>query len=427
LSAGPSLSRTSIAAFSVGSIGTGVFATVPSVLLLYYCTEILDLSSLAAGAIVFAPKIFALVWDPLVGLWSDRTRSPIGRRGPFLLAGALGVSIAFTLVFQSTVFPQALAALAVGTAYLMLCTAYSIFAVPYLALPAEMTDDTLIRQRIVAWRMAFALFGVLLGAGGAPYLVEHFGGGRDGYAAMAMALSGVCLLAMLVSFVGTRRYDKIVAAEPARASRESVGIVLKNRAFVSLGAGYVALLSATGVLSSLAPYFIVQTLNLSDSDVGAALGTMLLAAIVSIPAWTFCAARLGAKLSLIVATLCYGSGALTLASLSGPEVSAALLFFFAGIGIGFGGIQVIPFASVAEIAYQAARVGARAEGLFTGAWTSLEKLGLALGPAISAVMLALLRDQVRFDLLIGWGPLVLSALAALIFLLGPPPTSRMSK
>ena len=93
------LRRADLLAYAAGSFGTGVFSTVPTVLLLFFCTEVLGIAASWAAALVFAPKVWAIVWDPFVGAWSDRTSGRFGRRRPFLLAGALGVALAFVAVF----------------------------------------------------------------------------------------------------------------------------------------------------------------------------------------------------------------------------------------------------------------------------------------------------------------------------------------
>src|SRR5580693_975588 len=100
MSAMTRITRLNVVSYSLGSFGTGVFSTVPAVLLLYYCTNIVHLPALWAAAIVFVPKVWAILWDPLVGAWSDRASGPFGRRRPFLAVGAAGVAAAFFALFS---------------------------------------------------------------------------------------------------------------------------------------------------------------------------------------------------------------------------------------------------------------------------------------------------------------------------------------
>ena len=84
-------------------------------------------------------------------------------------------------------------------------TAYAVFSVPYIAMPAEISRSPEERTTLMSFRMGFAMAGILLGGAGAPFLVDLAGGGRAGYAAMALTIGIVCGIAMLVPVAATRR------------------------------------------------------------------------------------------------------------------------------------------------------------------------------------------------------------------------------
>jgi MFS family permease len=69
----------------------------------------------ALGFTTFAGLIVAILWQPIVGAWSDRTRGPWGRRAPYFVAGTLLVIVclyaialapAFTLVAAGVLLIQ---------------------------------------------------------------------------------------------------------------------------------------------------------------------------------------------------------------------------------------------------------------------------------------------------------------------------------
>ena len=72
--------------YSMGNLSLAVCITLQGVALFYF-NQVLGvpahLVSLAFGAIIFVDAF----WDPLIGQWSDRFRSRLGRRHPFLYAG----------------------------------------------------------------------------------------------------------------------------------------------------------------------------------------------------------------------------------------------------------------------------------------------------------------------------------------------------
>ncbi|HEX4242957.1 MAG TPA: MFS transporter [Steroidobacteraceae bacterium] len=98
------LRRSTLLGFGLGSIGTGIFSTTPGVLLLYFLTETLRVPAAAAGLAVFLPKAWDVIADPIMGFISDRTRSRFGRRRPYLLAGAIGMSVSYVFLFTVPAF-----------------------------------------------------------------------------------------------------------------------------------------------------------------------------------------------------------------------------------------------------------------------------------------------------------------------------------
>ena len=88
--------------------------------------------------------------------------------------------------------------------FLLAATAYGCFQVPYVAQPAEITDDPGERATLMSWRVAALALGILLAGAGAPAVVDAFGGGRGGYLAMAVFVALLLALGMLGAVAGTR-------------------------------------------------------------------------------------------------------------------------------------------------------------------------------------------------------------------------------
>lgn len=374
--------------YSLGSFGTGVFSTVPAVLLLYFCTQILAIPAQYAALVVFLPKAWAIFWDPFVGIWSDQTRTKLGRRRPFLLAGGLGIILSFVALFAWP-HPNGMPAMwTTALFYFCLATTYSLFAVPYVAFPAEASSLAAERERIVAWRIGFAMIGALIGSALAPLLVGWSGGGRHGYAVMSVVVAAICAFGMAAAYFSVPSHPSGVVDPPPFAWRRMQRVLLENPDFLKLGLAYVLQLTAVGVLSALAPYWVVFTLGRPEGETGLLLGVMLLATIASTPAWAALVRALGGRAAIAVAVVLYVVG--SLGSIVGAGGHVAVPFaVMAVIGVAFGGLQVAPFALAAHLVNQHGfRTGERQEGLMTGLWTAGEKLGLALGPAVAGVGLA---------------------------------------
>src|SRR5690349_17456886 len=183
--------------YGVGSVATGAFGTVPGLMLLPYLTDTLGVAAVVAGVIVFAPKAWDVVLNPIAGRISDRHVDPRGPRRPFLLRGGLSLAVCFALLFAGPALGSTVAdALWVLALFLACATAYAFFQVPYVAMPAEMTDDYAERTRLMTWRVALLAFTILLTGASAP-AVRDAVGGRDGYRLMGLLVAVVIVVGVV--------------------------------------------------------------------------------------------------------------------------------------------------------------------------------------------------------------------------------------
>ncbi len=387
--------------YATGSFGTGVFSTVPAVLLLYFCTETLHISGSIAAALILIPKLWSIIWDPYVGSWSDRSTHRWGRRRPFMVIGIIGMVAAFVLLFNVPLLSAGQTIMWVGVSYFALATLYSLFAVPYIAIPAEVSDSQGSLARLVSWRMVLVMVGILAGAAAAPMIVAAGGGGRSGYSVMGWLIGAMCFVAMSVPLIMLRGRDKPAEATIAQSQRSSLIADLKaskaNMNFRRLSMAYLIQAAAFGAFSAIIPYLVTKGLGRTDADIGTALGVYLLATIFAVPFWSWLGRKIGLQSALKWSAVAYGVGALGIGLIVVAQPNWTLaLSLMAVAGIPFAGLQVLPFTLVGEVIRAE---GTDAEGRFTGIWTAVEKLGLALG----AVLVGQTIDLIQGNLAAGIG------------------------
>ena len=122
--------------YGSGSVATGAFGTVPGLMLLPYLTDSLGIAAVAAGFIVFVPKAWDVVLNPIAGRISDRTDDPRGPRRPWLLRAGLSLAVAFALLFAApSMGSKAAEAAWVLVCFLACATAYAFFQVPSCRCP----------------------------------------------------------------------------------------------------------------------------------------------------------------------------------------------------------------------------------------------------------------------------------------------------
>lgn len=385
---GQPLTRATVAGYALGSLGSGVYSTVPTVLLLFFCTEILRISPGTAAMIVFLPKAWAILWDPIVGAWSDRTRTRHGRRAPFIAAGCVGVAVTFPLLFTVPDLHPTATVIYVMVVYFAMSTLYSVFAVPYCAVPAEIGTSGE-RERLLLWRMVCSMTGVLIGAGVAPHLVALTGGGRKGYAAMSLIVAATCGLAMYAAYQTVKlRIEAHNEPHDSEPMMQRVRRVLANRDYTRLWIAYLLSTSGLALFLSMVPYFVTYFLRRPESDAGTMLLALLSGNICTLPIWGKALKRWDGWAVYAAAAVLFAVMVASLWFLPDTRDLTMVLPVFFILGVPFAGLQLLPFALLAHLAHADAREGGRNEGLYTGMWTAGEKMALALGPAATGVGLA---------------------------------------
>ncbi len=374
--------------YGSGSVATGAFGTVPGLMLLPYLTDSLGIAAIAAGFIVFAPKAWDVVLNPIAGRISDRTVDPRGPRRPWLLRAGLALAAAFALLFAA----PAVGSKAVEAAWVLVCflacaTAYAFFQVPYVAMPAELTSSYDERTRLMTWRVAILAFTIMLAGATAP-LIRDAIGGRAGYRVMGVAMACVIVIGVVGAYVGTRRAP-IGAVQPGPGTlRDQLRIVASARDFRLLLTTFVVQALATGCMLAGVDYLATDVL---DRDGASAILFVCFVgpALLLTPAWSVLGARIGKKQGYVVASLILAAGAL-LAVLARSAPFGLVVAAVALVGVGYAGAQVFPLAMLPDAAaVDARRTGSSRVGVYTGVWTAGETLGLALGPGLFALVLAL--------------------------------------
>ncbi|MDU0287898.1 MFS transporter [Saccharothrix longispora] len=364
--------------YATGSFVTGAFGTVPGLLLLPYLTDGLAVPAAVAGLLVLVPKAWDVLFNPVAGRISDAA----GVRRPFLLRGGLATAVLFALLFAGP-FTGAGAAVYVALVFLLCATAYAFFQVPYVAMAAEITEDYDERTRLMAWRMAFLALAILVSGAGAPAVRDLIG-----YPGMGASVAALMVLGTVATYLGTRGAPASRRVASAASFRELVAAVRGSRPFRLLLAVFVVQAVGLGTMLAGVDYF--ARLVLGDRS----LQTLLFAgfvgpALLVMPLWQRVGARWGKRVGLVVASLLFAVAVLGLLPSRVLPVGA-VLGLMAVVGVGYAGMQVFPLAMLPDvITAEERRVGTTRAGLFSGVWTAGETLGLALGPGVYGLVLAL--------------------------------------
>lgn len=391
------LTRGTIARYAAGSLGTGGFATLPGLVLAYYLTDSLGVAALAAGLVITLAKVWDVVIDPMIGALTDRDLARHGSRRRLMLAGALSLPVLFALTFAvpPSVGPV-VAAIWVLVAFTLTATAFSLFQVPYIALPAELTPDYDERTRLLTWRVVVLTLAILLFGAGGPALRRTSDDPATGYLVMGIVAGVVIGLGMLVATTVARRAraKNPAGSTPAGSTtairehfREGIRSLRRSAPFRALLTTFVLQALATGLMLAGAQYVATWVLE-SEAAVELLFVALIAPALFAAPAWGVVARRIGKERAFAIASTVFGVAALSILGVlwaPGDWIYAPV----AVAGIAYAGMQSLPMAMLPDvISHDEAAHGPGRAGAFSGVWTAGETVGFALGATALSLILA---------------------------------------
>ncbi|MEZ5184883.1 MAG: MFS transporter [Candidatus Nanopelagicales bacterium] len=375
-------------AYATGSVGMGVWVTVPGLLLLYFLTDVLAVTPWLAGLALLLPKAIDVIVHPWFGTVSDRQRTKYGHRRHMMWIGLLLVVALIGMFSVPASLSGAGAALWVGAFYILGNLLFASFQVPYLTTPSDLDVSYHQRTRVMTYRMVVLTVG-LLGAGVvAPALVKS--GERGDYTMMAVLLSAVMLVSGIVAIAGIKRLGAWMpeaAADTVHPSfKDGVAVALRDREFRMLVLSYLFTGTVTHLFMAGVPYYAEYVFG----NVGLTalfMGSFLAPAIIASPVWLRVSKRIGKQRGLLISQSMFIVGSLSLAagSVLGLAVTTVVV---AMLGTAFAGLQLFAFSMVPDVVRAASADGSKAAS-YTGVWTATEATGTAVGPYVYSAVLAI--------------------------------------
>jgi Na+/melibiose symporter-like transporter len=364
--------------YGAGNFAFALLGLVVAVTLQFFYTDYVGLSAgLVSWSLLFA-RLFDGVTDPVMGYLSDRTRTRLGRRRPYILGAAIPLAFAFYYLFTPPEVDDPasrqgwlllyMLALYIGTYFLWTVGAYHE------------------RTRVIAVREGWALAGLLVATLMPAYLI-HVYGGRQGYSFMGAILGFGTAFFLIVSALVTRERAEF-QGRPSMNPYAGWVATLRNPHFRRLLLAFACSAIAGAVPAVLVIYISVYVIGTPEWWARAIPGWMptwsyyLLvyfgSGVLSLPLWSRMARTVGKRAT-------WGS-AIVLATVSSAmcyALSEGAVFYFTLVlvlgGAGFGNYLSIPPSMVADlIDWDEVRTGGRREANYFALWAFATKCGNAI-------------------------------------------------
>lgn len=385
-------------AYGTGELAAAVPSSLSAFFVLYFFTTVAGLNPALAGGVLLFGRLWDAINDPLVGWLSDRTRSPLGRRFPWMLVGVLPLSICFVLLWT---VPPVNTQWGLFTYYATLSlfafAALTAVQLPYTALAAELSDDYDERTALISMKSAFSIGGSILGLVMAQIVFDRIADPQEQYHLLGKLSASLAIFMVIICVLGTyRRYWQVQANRPQLSTRlhansllAEIRSIFRNTAFQQILGLYLCGWIGIQLTAAMLPYFVEAWMGLSESHFARMALTVQGTAIAMVIVWErvarFSGKRavflLGAPLAIIALTA-------LITIRPGEIVRMYLLGILAGVGVAT--MYMVPFSMLPDVVdLDELQTGLRREGLYFSAVVFLQKLGIALALFASGTLLDL--------------------------------------
>ncbi len=368
----------------------------------------LGVSLYAMAAIILLARISDVVTDPLIGVLSDRTKSSLGRRKPWLLWGTPLMMISIYMLFVPGDNPSLLY---FGFWSVMMYLAFTIVDLPYYAWGAELTTDYDERTRVTTRREQFHFIGTLsavtipLIAATALYIAatdfttvnDFFNSFNQDFRDIMASRAGnpkvilnwlaifilIALpLTVLIAVIFVDEPEQKVIPRRKPTLKESISVVRRNGPFIRLIVCYTFSVTGSAMTGALS-YFFVKHVIQAGELYPIYLLVYYMASVLGLPLWMRLSARIGKHRAYIVAIFWFSIWASFIPFIPSGWFSVFLIVMvFKGSAV--GALLAMPASMAADaVDIDSARTGQQRAGLYFSVWGMTKKGGAALGGAIA--------------------------------------------
>lgn len=340
----------------------------------YFFTKFLGLSEGLASTVWIIFAVWNALNDPLFGYISDRTKSDLGRRIPYIRYGSFFYALFFVLTWvkwplgnsQAGLFIQMLATL------FLFDTLYTAIATSLYVMPYTMAVSNKARGNIFIMKIFFTLVSMGLPLVLFPMIKPEVG---ESPVRFQIIMAGIGIVTFIVIFTSTFFYKEKVTTdidENPENIFKSVVDCFKNKSFVIFEVlSFTVIFIQTILMQGVIYYF-----DEFDLAMPVAYGVLGVGAVFGVVLWSLKVKTWGVKKCTLIMCIIFAIGATAMAIFGKNNIVAIVAFFTAGMGFA-GGMFLIPLMNGDVIDYDETVTGKRREGMYAGVNSLITK------PAIS--------------------------------------------
>ncbi len=217
--------------FGLGTVGRDMLYALVSMYLVFYLTEILDLSDATMWwltGVFTVLRIFDAVNDPFMGYVVDNTKSRHGKFKPWIAIGGVIGGILTVLLFTDLGLTGPAFVLAFGLFYLFWDLFYGLNDIAYWSMLPALTIDQKEREKTGAFARISANIGLYLVVVGIIPVTNALGGDKNAWFIFALAVTLITWFFLLFTLFGVRERRDLYKKEEWTSVKDLFAVIFRN-------------------------------------------------------------------------------------------------------------------------------------------------------------------------------------------------------
>ncbi len=403
--------------YGFGDAASSMFWKIFGMYSLFFYTDVFGITAAAAGTMFLVARLWDSFFDVFVGIISDRTKSRYGKYRPFLLWFAIPFAIMGAVTFFAPDFSESGKLVYAYITYSLMMIVYSLINVPYASLLGAISADPKERNSLSSYRMSFAFIGSFVTFMLLQPMIDFFsktfdsesvaqasqavGAGMStstvGWVMGVGSIGMICVILFLLCFSWTKERVVQIESEENVTIKQDLKNLFHNAPWWILVATGLAALLFNAVRDSVAIYFFRDYVKVDYRMTGTGWDMTTIyflvgqaANLIGVMVAPSISAKYGKKKTYMIAILL--AGILSTGFYFIPNDITWILAFQFIISLFAGYVLPLLWSMFADIVdHQELITGRRATGLIFSSSSMSQKLGWALGSAMSGWILAVFK------------------------------------
>ncbi|MEG0304949.1 MAG: glycoside-pentoside-hexuronide (GPH):cation symporter [Oscillospiraceae bacterium] len=277
--------------FGLGTIGRDMLYTMVSMYLLFYLTDVLNLSDTVMWwmtGVFTALRIFDAVNDPIMGFLVDNTRSRFGKFKPWIVLGGFFGGILTVLLFLDMGPKDGAYIVSFVIIYLLWDLIYGANDIAYWSMLPSLTVDQKEREKTGAFARICANVGLFATVVGILPVTNALGGDKKAWLMVAIGIVLITWAFLCFTVFGVKENKGLHVKQENTSLKEMFGVLFKNDQLLYVAISMALFMIGYCTTTSFGTYFFKYAFKNEGmySVFAAILGISQLAALIIFPVFS---------------------------------------------------------------------------------------------------------------------------------------------